>query len=80
MKGEAEKLNIYSAGYFFNSYCRGKIITRDTLALGRGIRVPAHLSVLAEVFSLQNPAEECESLADTAKRAASHSRDGLKRI
>ncbi len=80
MKGEAEKLKIFTAGDFFNSYCGGQIISRDTLALGQGIRVPAHLSVLSEVFSVQNPADKCESLADIAKRAASHLRRVEKNI
>jgi len=72
LKDEAEKQKVSTSADFVEMYSGGRVVTRDRLALSQGIRLPAHLSVLAEVFSLQNPANKCESIAAIANKAASH--------
>lgn len=45
---------------------------RDTVAFQAGLHTPPHYAVLAEVATLQQPAQACERLATLARRAATH--------
>ena len=47
-------------------------MTRDTLALGQGNRVPPHISVAAEVLSIRQSFVICKAAADICVKAASH--------
>jgi predicted nucleotide-binding protein len=49
-----------------------QIMTRDTTALGQGTKVPPHIDVLAEVTSVRHSFGICHTLADIARKAASH--------
>ena len=51
---------------------KGQIMTRDTLALGQGNRVPPHIHVAAEVLSIQQSFAICEAAADICIKAGSH--------
>jgi predicted nucleotide-binding protein len=51
---------------------KGQIMTRDTLALGQGNRVPPHISVAAEVLSIRQSFVICKAAADICVKAASH--------
>jgi predicted nucleotide-binding protein len=50
----------------------GHVITRDTVALGQGNRVPPHIEVVAEVVSIKHSFDACKAAADFCKKAASH--------
>lgn len=51
---------------------RGRIMTRDTLALGQGTQVPPHVDVYADVTSIRHAFEICKVAANIGKKAASH--------
>jgi len=50
----------------------GTLMSRDTLALTQGLWTPPHISVVAEVAALRNPAKACAILAKIAKNAGAH--------
>ena len=47
-------------------------MTRDTVVMGQGTKVPPHIELLAEVRSLQHNVGICKTAADIAKKGASH--------
>ncbi len=51
---------------------KGQVITRDTVVLGQGHRVPPHISVLSEVLAVQHTFEIVQNLAKFARQAGSH--------
>lgn len=51
---------------------KGQVMTRDTMALGQGAKVPPHTMVKAEVVSLKLPYQLCERAAIIARKAGSH--------
>jgi len=80
LKDKAEEKKVFTASDFVKLHSPKQYISRDMLAMGQGIRVPPHVSVFAEIFSIQNRAIVCQHLADIAKRAASHLRRVEKSI
>jgi len=61
----------------FISYCRpsGSFMSRDTTAVGQGLKTPPHVSVLANVHALRQPLTACGTLGKIARRLASHLRN-----
>jgi predicted nucleotide-binding protein len=51
---------------------KGAIMTRDTVALGQGMRIPPHVEVLAELASINQSFAICKAAADICTKAASH--------
>ena len=51
---------------------RGKLLTRDSLALGQGFWTPPHISVLSEVLVARHVFETAAKLAKLARQAGSH--------
>ena len=49
-----------------------QIMTRDTVVLGQGSRLPPHMAVLSEVLALQHTTGVVVSLADLTRQAGSH--------
>jgi predicted nucleotide-binding protein len=47
-------------------------MTRDSVVLGQGIRVPPHISILSEVLAIQNTLGATKNLAKCARQASSH--------
>ncbi|MGE0034837.1 MAG: TIR domain-containing protein [Xanthobacteraceae bacterium] len=73
LKDELEKLEPMSAFDVANHWSpKGQIMTRDTLALGQGNKVPPHIGVLADVASIQHSFGICKAAADICTKAASH--------
>ncbi len=76
LKAQLEKKQISTAYDFIETRKPRRPVYQDAIrfiaAEAKGIRLPAHIAVLSEVFSIQNPETVCEELADIAKRAASH--------
>jgi len=50
----------------------GRLMSRDSLAVTQGLRVPPHILILAEVMALRNPTIACEKLAKIARKSGSH--------
>ncbi len=50
-------------------------MTRDTTALGQGLKTPPHISVLANVHALRQPLIACGELSKIVRRLASHLRN-----
>lgn len=73
LKEEAENLTAFTAADFIK-YLRptGQFVSRDMVAVGQGIQVPPHFSVMADVMGIRSPAQACDELAKIARRAASH--------
>jgi predicted nucleotide-binding protein len=73
LKEQVEKLSIPSKGEVTRRLMpSGEIMSRDSLAVSQRIRVPPHISVLADVFALKQPSTMCARLAALARRAGSH--------
>lgn len=51
---------------------QGQIMTRDTIVIGQGTKVPPHVAILAEVRSIHQSFGICEAAAEIAAKAASH--------
>lgn len=51
---------------------RGEIMTRDTVILGQGMRVPPHIAALAEATAIQHTIGTATNLANCARKAGSH--------
>jgi predicted nucleotide-binding protein len=51
---------------------KGAIMTRDTLAMGQGTKIPPHIEVLAEVTSIRHAFRICKTAAEISTKAASH--------
>ncbi len=58
---------------------KGKFISRDAVAVGQGIQVPPHISLIAEMRSLSQSFGVCISAAELATKAASHLARQLRR-
>ncbi|KPF73032.1 hypothetical protein IP68_17125 [Blastomonas sp. AAP25] len=70
---DLEKLEPMSAGDIAEIWMpKGKIMTRDTTAVGQRSRIPPHLSIKAEVASIRQAFNICYEAAQIARRAASH--------
>ncbi len=75
LQGEAKSLKVFSAPDFVRSQApSGQFWSRDSTAMTQGLWTPPHISVLAEVFALQQPFRACETLARLSRRAAAHIR------
>ncbi len=67
------KLNLISKIDFMQSIApRGQIMTRDTIALGQGTKIPPHVDMLAEVTSIRHSFGLCRTASDLSRQAASH--------
>jgi predicted nucleotide-binding protein len=51
---------------------KGQIMTRDTIVLGQGNKIPPHIDVAAEVIVIRSAFELCKSAANISTKAASH--------
>ncbi|HEV2512582.1 TIR domain-containing protein [Bosea sp. (in: a-proteobacteria)] len=51
---------------------RGQFLSSDIEALGQGLQVPPHFSILAETGSLNSSFLACRQLAELARKAGSH--------
>lgn len=49
-----------------------QIMTRDTVVIGQGTKVPPHIEYLAEVKAIRHAFAICDAAADMATKAASH--------
>lgn len=50
----------------------GKMISRDMIAIEKGLVTPPHISVIARVFALKQPFLACGNLKETVIKLASH--------
>ena len=53
---------------------KGQIMTRDTVVIGQGTKIPPHLIIKAEVASIRQSFGICSKAAQIARKAASHLR------
>lgn len=51
---------------------RGQVMTRDTVVLGQGTQLPPHISIKAELRSMEHSFAICKEAADIARKSASH--------
>jgi hypothetical protein len=51
---------------------RGQMMSRDVIAIEKGLCLPPHLDVLARVYAITQPFDVCRGLGKLAQRAASH--------
>jgi hypothetical protein len=51
---------------------KGQLMTRDTLAVGQGNKVPPHISVITDTLSIKQSFNICKAAADICIKAASH--------
>jgi predicted nucleotide-binding protein len=70
---EVEKLNPLSTFEVVQHLSpKGQIMTRDTVVLGQGTKVPPHMSFIAEVKSIRHAFAICHAAGEIATKAASH--------
>lgn len=73
LKDDVEKLNVLSQSQVNNAFRpSGQLISRDSLAVSQGLRIPPHISVLSEVIALRSALSCCKKLSQIARRAGSH--------
>ena len=59
---------------------KGQIMTRDTITLGQGKRVPPHEAIRAEVAAIRQAFNICDEAGKLSRKAASHLERKAKRI
>jgi hypothetical protein len=63
VKAKVEKNKILTVPSILNAYTgTGHTMSRDSLAVTQGFRIPPHMSILAEVESLRQPFKACKKL------------------
>lgn len=73
---QAKKLKLFDASDFANYWKpSGQLISRDMLAIEKGLNTPPHLSVSARIMATEHPFHACKELGKIAQRAASHLSD-----
>ena len=73
LKDELEKLEPASAFEIAQHWSpKGEFITRDTLAMGQGNRMPPHVEILSEVVAIRDAFAACKAGADICTKVASH--------
>lgn len=72
LKEDAKNFKLFSASNFAEANLPKQYWSRDNLAMSQGLQVPPHLDILADVFAMRSPVQQCGELAKVAKRAASH--------
>jgi predicted nucleotide-binding protein len=73
LKDDLDKLDSVSAFEVAQHWApKGQIMTRDTLALGQGNKIPPHLDLLSEVVAIRHAFELCKAAAEISTKAASH--------
>lgn len=59
---------------------RGQVMTRDTIVLGQGTRLPPHIFVKAKLRAIENSFAICRSAAEIARKGASHLERKSRRV
>jgi predicted nucleotide-binding protein len=73
LKDDVDKLSVLSQHEAAQRLSpKGPIVTRDTVVLGQGKRVPPHISVLTEALAIQNTLGVVKELGKHARQAGSH--------
>jgi len=73
---QAKKVKLFDASDFVNYWKpSGQLISRDMLAIEKGLNTPPHLSVLARAMAAEQPFHACKELGKIAQRVASHLTD-----
>jgi len=73
LKTELEKLNTISTFEVAQHLSpKGQIMTRDTVVLGQGTKIPPHVTLIAEVRAIHHAFGICQAAAEIATKAASH--------
>jgi predicted nucleotide-binding protein len=68
-----ESGRIFTQSDFVNANCpSGKFMSRDTIAIEKGIVTPPHVAVLAKAFALAQPFSACASLKKNILKLSSH--------
>jgi len=75
IKREVQSMKPKSDAHFLNEWMhpKGQCITRDTLALGEGTRVPVHYAILGQTQVIMDSLHTCGRLAELCERATAHS-------
>lgn len=70
---KVDEMRVLSQSDFVEYYSpKGKFFTRDSIALSQGMKVPPHIAVKCEIFSLMNPLNCLVDLEKHSRRAGSH--------
>lgn len=73
LREKTEKEKIFDESDFINAIKpSGQLMSRDMVALEKGLHTPPHINILAQVLALRNPFKACGELAKITQRAASH--------
>lgn len=73
LKASLEKLEPLSAFDIAQRWSpKGQFMTRDTLAMGQGTKIPPHIEIAAEIASIQHVFGLCKAAAEICTKAASH--------
>jgi predicted nucleotide-binding protein len=70
---KVESVKIFTASdYISLKRPSGQLISRDTIAIEKGLVTPPHMAVLAKAFSLKSPYSACSRLKKNLLKLASH--------
>lgn len=73
LRDKIAEMNVYSQRDLIHALKpRGKIFSRDMVAIEKGFRTPPHLEIFTKVRSISQPFEACRELSKLTRRAASH--------
>lgn len=72
-KNKVEEIKNFNQSDFIEYFQpKGKFFTRDSTAMGQGMKVPPHIIVKSDVLGLKHPYECLKKLEKISRRAASH--------
>ncbi len=73
LKSELERLEPLTKSEIAQRWApKGQFMTRDTIVIGQGAKVPPHIDVLADVASISQPFAACKAASDIVAKAASY--------
>jgi predicted nucleotide-binding protein len=73
LREEADKVVVFSSADIIEHLRpSGNVLSRDSIAISQGFRVPPHVSVVAEIGALRSPANAFQTLARICKQASAH--------
>jgi hypothetical protein len=73
LRKEAEEADLLTPSDVLRAYRpSGQVMSRDSLAMTQGFRVPPHITVVARIVGLRQAPVACRRLAEIAEKAGSH--------
>lgn len=69
---DSKKITLMTASNYIAHHKPGHSMSRDSLAITQGLKVPPHISILADIHELESPGNAASKLKKIVKQATAH--------